>query len=78
MPWLALLILAALGVYRRIALAFLAVFFLAVAAGVGNGAGHLLLSLRQGGYFPGAAKAPLCFLAGVGLLYRLLSGNRAS
>lgn len=76
MAWLAAFVLAALGVYQRVALAYLGVLFLAVGGGVGNGAGHLLLSLRQGGYLPGVATAPLCLLAGLGLLARLFRGNR--
>jgi hypothetical protein len=47
MAWLALFLLAGLGVYRRMQLAYLVVLFLALAGGVGNGAGHLLLSLTQ-------------------------------
>jgi hypothetical protein len=71
MAWLAVFVLAALGVYRRVPLAYLVVLFLALAGGVANGAGHLLLSAMQGRYFPGAATAPLCLLAGIGLLSKL-------
>ncbi len=77
MAWLAVFVLAALGVYRRVALAYLVVLFLALGGGVGNGAGHLLLSASQGRYFPGAATAPLCLLAGIGLLARLFRQNRS-
>lgn len=69
--WLAVFVLAAFGVSRRVRLAYLAVLFFALAGGVANGAGHLLLCLTQGGYFPGAATAPLCLLLGVTLLTRL-------
>ena len=71
MAWLAVFVLAGIGVYRRVQLAYLVVLFLALAGGVGNGAGHLLLSAQQGRYFPGAATAPLCLLAGIALLTRL-------
>ena len=71
MAWLAVFVLAALGVYRRMPLAYLVVLFLALAGGVGNGASHLLLSATQGKYFPGTATAPLCLLAGIGLLTKL-------
>ena len=71
MAWLAVFVLAALGVYRRVAFAYLVVLFLALGGGVGNGAGHLLLCVTQGRYFPGAATAPLCLLAGIGLLVKL-------
>ncbi len=71
MAWFALFVLAALGVYWRVSLAYLLVLFLALAGGLGNGAGHLLLSAMQGRYFPGLVTAPLCLLAGIGLLARL-------
>lgn len=71
MAWLAVFVLAALGVYCRVALAYLVVLFLALGGGVANGIGHLLLCAIQGRYFPGAATAPLCLLAGIGLLARL-------
>ena len=76
MAWLAVFVLAGLGVYRRMQLAYLVVLFLALAGGVGNGAGHLLLSAMQGGYFPGAATAPLCLLVGIALLTRLFGETR--
>lgn len=76
MAWLAGFVLAALGVYRRVPLAYLVVLFLALGGGVGNGAGHLLLSATQGRYFPGLATAPLCLLAGIGLLNKLFGKTR--
>jgi hypothetical protein len=76
MAWLAVFVLAGLGVYRRVQLAYLVVLFLALAGGVGNGAGHLLLSATQGRYFPGAATAPLCLLMGIALLTRLFGEPR--
>lgn len=39
-----------------------------------NGAGQLLLSATQGKYFPGAATAPLCLLAGIALPVKLFGG----
>jgi hypothetical protein len=76
LAWLAVFVLAALGVYRRVPLAYLVVLFLALGGGVGNGAGHLVLSATQGRYFPGAATAPLCLLAGIGLLVKLFGEGR--
>jgi len=74
--WLAVFVLAALGIYRRAPLAYLVVLFLALAGGVGNGAGHLLLSATLGRYFPGLATAPLCLLAGIGVLSKLFGEPR--
>jgi hypothetical protein len=39
---------------------------------LGNGAGHLLLALRRGGYFPGAITAPFLLLASVWLAVLLM------
>jgi hypothetical protein len=52
MLWLAAFVLAGLGVYRRVQLAYLVVLFLALIGGVGNGASHLILSAMNRGYFP--------------------------
>jgi hypothetical protein len=71
MTWLALFVLAGLGIYRRIQLAYLVALFLAAVGGVGNGASHLVLSAAQSRYFPGSGTAPLCLLAGIALLIRL-------
>jgi hypothetical protein len=78
LAWLAVFVLAALGVYGRVVLAYLIVLFLALVGGVANGAGHLLLSAMQGRYFPGAATAPLCLLAGIGLFSKLFGETRHS
>ncbi len=76
MAWLALFVLAALGVYRRVALSYLVVLFLALIGGVGNGLSHLLLCAMEGRYFPGAVTAPLCLLAGVVLLTKIFGKER--
>lgn len=75
LTWLALFVLAALGVYWRVRLAYLVVLFLAAIGGVGNGASHLLLSAMQHRYFPGAITAPICLLVGIGVLVRLFGKN---
>lgn len=74
--WLAVFALAALGVYYRIPLAYLVAWFFALGAGIGNGCGHLLLSLWQGRYFPGAITAPLCLVAGIVIVRRLAGAGR--
>ena len=71
MLWLATFVLAALGVYRRIPLAYLIVFFLALIGGLGNGISHLVLSATYRRYFPGLITAPLCLLLGFTVLTRL-------
>lgn len=77
LAWLAVFVLAGRGVILRMKLAYLVVLFLALGGGVGNGAGHLLLSAIQGRYFPGTATAPLCLLVGIALLTRLFGETPA-
>ena len=77
MLWLAAFVLAGVGVYRRVQLAYLIVLFLALIGGVGNGASHLLLSAAYRRYFPGLITAPFCLLVGITLLTRLFGGTRA-
>lgn len=75
MLWLAAFVLAALGVYRRVQLAYLVVLFLGLIGGVGNGVSHLVLSATYGGYFPGVVTAPFCVLVGVVLVMRVFTGT---
>jgi len=77
MLWLAAFVLAGLGIYRRVQLAYLIVLFLALIGGVGNGVSHLVLSAKYRRYFPGVITAPFCLLVGIALLARLLAGARA-
>ena len=76
MLWLAAFVLAGLGVYRRVRLAYLIVLFLALIGGVGNGTAHLVLSATYRRYFPGVITAPFCLLVGITLLSRLFAGTR--
>jgi hypothetical protein len=69
--WLSVFALAGVGVFRRFALAYVIVFFYALAGGIGNGAGHLLLCIVFRRYFPGAFTAPLNLIIGIVLLRRL-------
>ena len=71
--WFATFVLAGWGLRRRRPLAVLIVLFFALGGGVGNGLGHLLLVVAQGGYFPGAWTAPLCLIVGTLLLRQLFS-----
>jgi len=77
MLWLAAFVLAGLGVYRRIPLAYLIVLFLALIGGVGNGVSHLVLSAKYRRYFPGVITAPFCLMVGIALLARLFARRRA-
>jgi hypothetical protein len=74
--WLLVFVVAALGVFLRFPLSYLVVFFYAIAGGIGNGLGHLLLSAVERRYFPGTLTAPLTLMVGAALLSRLLGGRR--
>ena len=70
--WLAIFVVAGFGIARSWRSAYLVALFLALGGGIGNGLGHLVLSARRGGYFPGAYTAILALLVGSALLRRLL------
>jgi hypothetical protein len=76
MLWLAAFVMAGLGIYRGVQLAYLAVIFLALIGGIGNGISHLVLSAMYRRYFPGLITAPFCLLMGSALLTRLFAGTR--
>jgi len=73
--WFVTFVFAGWGLRRRRPLAVLIVLFFALGGGVGNGMGHLLLVVAQGGYFPGAWTAPLCLIVGTLLLRQLFSAR---
>ena len=77
MLWLATFVLAGLGIYRRVPLAYLVVLFLALIGGVGNGVSHLVLSATYRRYFPGVITAPFCLLVGITLLSRFFARTPA-
>lgn len=76
--WMAVFVVAAWAVYRRRPLGILVVLFFALAGGVGNGVGHLLLAVSERGYFPGAWTAPFCLLVGGLLLHQLFQTRPAA
>lgn len=76
MLWLAVFVLAGVGVYRRWQMAYVAVIFLALIGGVANGVAHLLLSAMYWRYFPGVVTAPLCLLVGIAVLVKLFARTR--
>ena len=59
MLWTAIFVLAGLGIYRRVQLAYLIVLFLAFIGGIGNGISHLVLSAMYQRYFPRRHHRPL-------------------
>ena len=69
--WLAIFILAAIGIYRGIAVAYLIVIFFVFIGGIGNGIGHILLTLATGRYFPGLGTSSLLLIIGIMLWRRL-------
>jgi len=68
--WIALWLLAAVGVKRGMRTAFFPLWFFAIGM-VGNALWHPLLSLATGGYFPGLFTSPFAGIIGVMLLSRL-------
>src|SRR5271170_4999753 len=77
MLWLAAFVLAGLGIYLRVQLAYLIVLFLALIGGVGNGMTHLVLAATYRRYFPGVITAPFCLFVGILLIIRLFAGTRS-
>src|SRR2546421_6239073 len=70
LSWIALWLLAAVGVKRGIRVAYFPLWFFAVGM-VGNAIWHPLLCLATGGYFPGLFTSPFAGIIGVLLLSRL-------
>jgi hypothetical protein len=68
--WLAVFLVAAVGVTRRWRPAYLGTLFLAIGGGIGNGLGHIALAIRANGYFPGLYTAPFALGVGIALLMR--------
>ena len=70
---MAVFILAALGLLVHVRIAYVVVWFFAIAMTV-NGIGHPALSLWRGGYFPGLITAPIHLIVGLTLLTKLVRG----
>jgi hypothetical protein len=70
--WLTIFVISGVALSRRRRAAYLVALFLAIGGGIGNGLGHLALSARDGGYFPGAYTGGLALLVGSILAYRLM------
>lgn len=69
--FLAVFILAALGLLLQLRAAYVVVWFFAIAM-TGNGVVHPALSLWRGGYYPGTITAPLHLIVGIVLLTQLV------
>jgi hypothetical protein len=70
LTWIALWVLAAVGIKRGMRAAFFPVWFFAIGM-IGNAVWHPLLCLATGGYFPGLFTSPFAGVIGVILLSRL-------
>jgi len=69
--WIGIFLVAAVGVLRRIRLALLPVWFMALIGGIGNSIFHTWLAVQSGGYVPGLATALVNLPVGVALVYLL-------
>ncbi len=74
--WIALWLLAAVGIRKQIRIAFFPVWFFAIGM-VGNAIWHPLLCFATGSYFPGLFTSPFAGVIGVVLVSRLLKLTRA-
>jgi uncharacterized protein with HXXEE motif len=72
LAWLAVFVVAGIGMTTARRPAFLVALFLALGGGVANGLGHLALAAQRGGYFPGVYTAVPALFAGSALLRKLL------
>lgn len=75
LSWLAVFVIAGVGIHYRIRLAYLIVYFFVIVGGIANGLAHPLLSLMKGGYFPGLFTSPFALLVGLILLKKLMRNN---
>lgn len=70
--WLTVFLIAGFGLVRGRRGAYLVATFLAIGGGILNGLGHIALTFREGGYFPGAYTGVIALVVGTVLAYRLL------
>ena len=75
--WLSLFAFAAFGVMLKSRLAYLIAFFFALVGEIGNGIGHLAVSIAQRRYFPGLATAPVVLVVGLAFLSKLMKTTEA-
>ncbi len=71
LSWLLLFVWSYWGVRRKIRLAYLVVWFFALVGGIGNGIVHPVLSILEGGYFPGLITSVAGLVLGILLVKEL-------
>jgi Protein of unknown function with HXXEE motif len=71
--WLGVFLLAAIGMWRKVTLAYLIVLFFAIIGEVANGIAHLSLSIARRSYFPGTITAPVILIIGIMLTGKLMA-----
>ena len=76
LTWIALWLLAAVGVKREMRIAYFPLWFFAIGM-VGNAVWHPLLCLATRGYFPGLFTSPFAGIVGLLLLSRLWKLTRS-
>lgn len=69
--WIGIFLVAAVGVFKRVRLAYLAVWFMALVGGIGNAIFHIWLAIQSTGYAPGVATALINLPLGIALVYFL-------
>jgi hypothetical protein len=72
LAWLAVFVVAGIGMTTSRRPAFLVALFLGLGGGIANGLGHLALAAQRGAYFPGTYTSVLALFAGSALLRKLL------
>lgn len=74
--WLFVFVLAAYGLLHNVRLAYLVVWFFAIVGGIGNGIFHPVLSIIEGGYFPGLITSAAHLVVGIVLIKELGSSSK--
>jgi hypothetical protein len=74
--WIGIFLVSAVGVFRRVRLALLPVWFMALIGGIGNSIFHTWLAVRGDGYTPGLATALVNLPLGVALVVLLVQQER--
>jgi hypothetical protein len=73
--WIGIFLVSAFGVFRRVPLALLPVWFMALIGGIGNSIFHTWLAVQSGEYAPGLATALINLPLGIALAYLLANPN---